>query len=355
MSSNPLLAPLTLGALELNNRIVMAPMTRNRASADGVPTDLMVQHYADRAQAGVIIAEGTWPSAAGQAYSRQPGISTPEQIAGWKKVTTAVHDNGGKIILQIMHSGRIGSHKIKPAGIETVAPSAIAARGEVYTDQHGMQPFDTPRELTTAEVKSVIEEHRQAAVNAQEAGFDGVEFHGTSGYLPMQFLCSGTNHRSDEYGGTVEKRARFSFKCLEAMVSIMGSGRVGLRINPGNTFNDAQDEDSAGSHTELLRQIKPLNLAYLHIMRSPRPDIDAFQLAREHFSGPLILNDNFDPDSASEAVSSGAGEAISFARHFIANPDLVSRITKSLPLARFDRKTLYTAGAKGYNDYEKAS
>ncbi|MFK0570371.1 alkene reductase [Endozoicomonas sp.] len=354
MSSNPLLAPLTLGALELNNRIVMAPMTRNRASAEGVPTDLMVQHYADRAQAGLIVAEGTWPSAAGQAYSRQPGITTPEQIAGWKKVTTAVHKQGGKIILQVMHSGRIGSHKIKPSGVETVAPSAIAARGKIYTDQHGMQPFDTPRELTTAEVKSVIEEYRQAALNALEAGFDGVEFHGTSGYLPMQFLCCETNQRSDEYGGTVEKRARFAAKCIEAMVSVLGSGRVGLRINPGNSFNDAHDEDSAGSHIELLRQIKSLNLAYLHIMRSPLPEIDAFKLAREHFSGPLILNDNFDPEIAGQALRGNMGQAVSFARHFIANPDLVNRITKSLPLAAFDRKTLYTPGIKGYNDYEKA-
>ncbi|WP_067517331.1 alkene reductase [Endozoicomonas ascidiicola] len=353
-NSLSLLSPVTIGDIELKNRVVMAPMTRNRASADGMPNELMVQYYADRAQAGLIVAEGTWPVVTGQAYCRQPGIQSEEQVLAWKKVTDAVHANGGKIVLQVMHAGRIGSNKIKPAGVETVAPSSIQAHGELYTDQAGMQPFDMPRELSTSDVQLVIEEHRVAAENAKLAGFDGVELHCTSGYLPMQFLCSGTNHRTDEFGGSVENRARFAADCLKAMASVFGSGRVGLRMNPGNAFNDTQDDDSAGSHIELLRQIAPLNLAYLHIMRAPVEHIDAFKLAKTHFSGSIILNDNFDSDAANQAISAGQGDAVSFARHFIANPDLVYRIKERIPLTRFDRKTLYTPGEKGYNDYEKA-
>lgn len=358
-SGNLLLSSLQLGDIKLKNRVVMAPMTRNRADSAGVPTDLMIEHYAARAEAGLIVAEGTWPTVTGQAYCRQPGIETQEQIFGWRGVTNAVHLKGGRIVLQIMHSGRIGSDKIKPEGTETVAPSAIQARGEIYTDAAGMQPFDLPRELSTEEVKAVVEEHRQAAINAKLAGFDGVELHCTSGYLPMQFLCSGTNQRSDQYGGSAQNRARFAVECLQAMAEVLGAGRVGLRINPGNNFNDTQDDDPVESHAELLRQIMPLNLAYLHIMRAPfvkgaAEQIDAFALAREYFSGAIILNDDFDPESAEQALATDQGDAVSFARHFIANPDLVSRIRQQLPLARFNRDTLYTAGKEGYNDYPPA-
>ncbi|UTW12270.1 alkene reductase [Marinobacterium rhizophilum] len=346
-----LFQPLSLGAIDLANRIVMAPMTRNRADADGVPNDLMVEHYAARAGAGLIVAEGTWPSVTGQAYCRQPGIETPAQVAAWRRVTDAVHAKGGKIILQIMHAGRIGSDSIKPAGVETVAPSAIQARGEVFTDAAGMQPFDLPRALTTAEVEAVVEEHRQAALNARNAGFDGVELHCTSGYLPMQFLCSGTNQRDDRYGGSLENRVRFVAECLQVMSDAIGAGRVGFRINPGNTFNDTSDADSVASHAALLRAGAQIGVAFVHIMRSPLEAVDAFALAREHFSGRLILNDSFDAASAASAIRDGQGDAVSFARHFIANPDLVSRIRKGLALARLDRKTIYTPGPKGYTDY----
>jgi len=349
-----LLEPLQLGDISLANRVVMAPMTRNRADSDGLVTDAMVQHYADRAEAGLIVAEGTWPSVTGQAYCRQPGIETQAHIDAWRKVTDAVHTKGGKIVLQIMHAGRIGSSKIKPAGIESVAPSALQARGEVYTDAAGMQPFDMPRALSTEDVQAVVEEHRQAAINAQRAGFDGVELHCTSGYLPMQFLCSNTNLRTDRYGGDAAGRARFAFECLQAMSEVLGAGRVGLRMNPGNRFNDTKDDNPVASHVELLRQVAPLGLAYLHVMRAPTRKIDAFALAKEHFKGTIILNDDFDPESAGEAISEGRGGAVSFARHFIANPDLVSRIRLDQPLSRFDRDTLYTPGDKGYNDYPKA-
>lgn len=355
MSENVLFTPLKLGDLELKNRVVMAPMTRNRAQSDGVPTQMMVKHYADRADAGLIVAEGTWPSVTGQAYCRQPGIETAAQISAWKKVTDAVHECGGKIVLQIMHAGRIGSSKIKPEGVESVAPSAIQARGDVFTDSAGMQPFDMPRELTTEEVKAVVEEYRQSAINARTAGFDGVELHCTSGYLPMQFLCSGTNKRTDQYGGDASGRARFTVECLQAMSEELGAGRVGLRINPGNSFNDTQDDDPVESHAAVIKAAEQLGLAYLHIMKAPTRDIDAFKLAREHFSGALVLNDNFDPESATDAVANGVGEAVSFARHFIANPDLVHRIREGIELSGFDRSMLYTPGVEGYNDYTKIS
>lgn len=350
----PLFEPLWLGELRLANRIVMAPMTRNRATADGVPTDIMATYYAQRAGAGLIVAEGTSPSATGQAYCREPAIETPAQIAGWRRVTDAVHAQGGLIVLQLMHGGRIGSRHIKPPGVETVAPSAIRAAGEVFTDAAGLQPYDEPRALGTAEVQAVVQEFRQAALNARAAGFDGVELHGTSGYLPMQFLSSSTNQRTDAYGGSTANRARFAVDCLREMAAAIGPGRVGLRLNPGNTYNDTADVDSAATHAELMRQAAPLNLAYLHVMRAPVPDLDAFGLARTEFGQRLILNDGFDGVSAAQAVAAGQGAAVSFARGFIANPDLVRRLREGLPLARFDRKTLYTAGAAGYCDYPPA-
>jgi len=349
-----LFQPLQLGDLRLANRIVMAPMTRNRASADGVPGELMAQYYGQRADAGLIVAEGAWPSAAGQAYCRQPGIATPAQIAGWRRVTDAVHARGGLIVLQIMHGGRIGSHRIKPEGVETVAPSALRAAGEIVTDSDGLQPYDLPRALETAEVRAIVQEHAQAARNAREAGFDGVELHGTSGYLPMQFLSSCTNLRTDAYGGGAENRARFAFECLREMAAAIGAGRVGLRLNPGNTYNDTSDEDSAATHAELMRQAAPLELAYLHVMRAPGSEIDAFALARRQFGERLILNDGFGPETAEAALQAYGGAALSFARHFIGNPDLVRRLREGQPLARFDRKTLYTPGAEGYTSYAAA-
>jgi N-ethylmaleimide reductase len=349
--TNAILTSYQLGDINIANRVVMAPMTRNRADADGTPNSLMRDHYSQRASAGLIVAEGTWPVAAGQAYNRQPGIETPKHIQGWRSVTEAVHEQGGKIVLQIMHAGRIGSHHIKGNTVVTVAPSAIKARGEVYTDSAGMQPYDMPKELSTEEVWHVIEEHRQAAVNALEAGFDGVELHCTSGYLPMQFLCSDSNKRSDEFGGSVQGRAKFAAECLRAMASVFGAGRVGIRMNPGNRFNDTNDEFPEESHLAWLSAISDLNLAYLHMMRAPDETIDAFKIGREAFKGALILNDGFSPESAADAITADQADAVSFARHYVANPDLVNRIALDVPLARFDRKTLYTPGEAGYTDY----
>ncbi|TMM46935.1 alkene reductase [Colwellia ponticola] len=351
IKNNALLTSCQLGDIQMANRVVMAPMTRNRAEADGTPNSLMRDHYSQRATAGLIVAEGTWPVAAGQAYNRQPGIETPKHIQGWRAVTDAVHQQGGKIVLQIMHAGRIGSHHIKGRNVDTVAPSAIKARGEVYTDSAGMQPFDMPTELSNEAVWKVIEEHRQAAVNAKAAGFDGVELHCTSGYLPMQFLCSDSNQRSDEFGGSVQGRAKFAAECLRTMADVFGAGRVGLRMNPGNRFNDTNDEFPKESHLALLDAIADLNLAYLHIMRAPIDKIDAFKMGRTAFKGALIINDGFSPESAADAIAAGQAEAVSFARHYVANPDLVKRIESNLALTQFNRDTLYTPGATGYTDY----
>lgn len=348
---NILFEPVRLGELQLANHIVMAPMTRSRADQHGVPTAEMVEYYRQRASAGLIVAEGTAPSAHGLGYCRTPAIYSAEQIAAWKAVTDAVHAEGGLIVLQLMHVGRASSFHNKPAGAATVAPSALRARTQLYTDAAGLVDTDEPQALSLQEIALVIEEYRQAALNAREAGFDGVELHCTSGYLPMQFMASGSNLRDDQYGGSVENRVRFPVEVLTTMAQAIGAGRVGMRLCPGNPFNDIEDQDPLATAEALCKAAEPLDLAYVHIMRSPLAELDAFALAQRHCSGGLILNDGFDGASAAAALEAGQGEAVSFARHFIANPDLVERLRNGLPLARFDRKTLYSPGPEGYSDY----
>ncbi|KJK03990.1 alkene reductase [Pseudomonas tussilaginis] len=346
-----LFEPLRLGDLQLANRIVMAPMTRSRAGSDALPGVEMVEYYRQRASAGLIVAEGTAPSASGLGYCRTPAIYSGEQIAAWRKVTDAVHERGGCIVLQLMHVGRAASRHNKPQGAPTVAPSALRAQTRLFTDAAGMVDTDTPQALTLDDVHRVIDEYRQAALNAREAGFDGVELHCTSGYLPMQFMASGSNQREDAYGGSVENRVRFVKEVLEAMAVAIGAGRVGYRQCPGNPYNDIEDADPAATAVALCTAVAPLQLAYLHIMRSPVAGLDAFALARQHSNSALILNDGFDGDSARVALEAGEGAAVSFARHYIANPDLVERLQRGAPLASFDRHTLYTPGARGYSDY----
>lgn len=343
--------PVTLGDLKLSSRIAMAPMTRSRAGEGDVPTELMVEYYRQRATAGLIIAEGAQPSANGKGYCRTPGIYTPEQIAGWRGVNDAVHREGGCTVLQIMHVGRISSRHNKAINAETVAPSAIQAAGKIYADTAGMVPYDVPRALRIEEIQGVIGEYRQATENSLAAGFDGVELHCTSGYLPMQFLAANTNQRNDAYGGSTLKRLNFVVETLEAMCEAAGASRVGLRICPANPFNDILDDDPATTYRSLLQAIDHLGLAYLHVMRSPQLDLDAFSLARRHFSSPIILNDGFNFTSAQQAIADGLGEAVSFGRHFIANPDLVRRFRMGEPLAQFDQNSLYTPGPRGYTDY----
>lgn len=349
-----LFSPLKLGALELRNRIVMAPMTRSRADSSAVPTSVMVEYYRQRASAGLIISEGIGPSADGIGYCRTPGIYSAAQTAAWKPVLDAVHAEGGLMVAQLMHVGRVANVLNKPAGSETVAPSAIRARGEMYTDQEAMQPFDRPRALETAEIPDLIEEYRRATENAFAAGFDAVELHCTSGYLPAQFLSTGTNERDDEYGGSVENRARFALEALRSMVSVQGADRVGFRICPDNPFNDLEDDNPLETFEYFLEQAAALDLAYLHVIRFPQGRVDNLALGRRYFGDRLIANESYDYDQAQAAVSGGEVSAVSFARHFIGNPDVVARWRGGLALAKFDLATLYSPGPEGYTSYPQA-
>ena len=346
-----LLSPTQFGALELANRIVMAPMTRSRATAVGdLVTDLHVEYYRQRASAGLIISEGTQPSPNGKGYCRTPGIYNAEQVQAWRRVTDAVHDAGGKIVCQLMHVGRVASHLNKDEGAETVAPSAITAQGEIFTEQ-GMQPLDPPRALTLDEISSVIDEFRVAALNAAAAGFDGVELHCTSGYLPAQFLATGSNQRSDAYGGSVENRCRFPLEVLAVLAEAIGAERVGFRICPGHPFNDLHDDNPEETFDFFLSEAARLGLAYLHVIRMPSTGLDNLAIAKTQFGNNLIINESYDAEEAEAALAAGDGQAVSFGRPFIGNPDFVRRVREGLPLADMDVKTLYIEGPKGYIDY----
>lgn len=348
-----LFEPVALGRLQLANRVVMAPMTRSRAADDDCVTDLHVEYYRQRAGAGLVISEGTHPSRDGKGYCRTPGIYNDAQVAAWRQVVDAVHAEGGTMVLQVMHCGRVAHPDNKAADAETVAPSAIAARAEMFTES-GMKPMVMPRALATEEIPGVVEEYRRATENAYAAGFDGVELHCTSGYLPAQFLSTGTNRREDRYGGSLDNRLRFVEEVLEAMCSVDGADRVGMRICPGNPFNDLHDDDPEETFAALLDRIDGMGLAYLHVIRMPRGPVDNLALARAHFSGPLIVNDSYSAEEADAVIAAGEAAAVSFGRHFIANPDLVARLRRGLPLAEMDKSTLYTPGEKGFTDYPLA-
>jgi N-ethylmaleimide reductase len=348
---DPLFAPIELGDIHCTNRVVMAPMTRSRASTGDLVSALHVEYYGARAEAGLIVTEGTQPSIHGKGYCRTPGLHDRAQVVAWRSVTDRVHAAGGRIVVQLMHVGRIASRFNKDPAARTVAPSAVRARVQMYTDDAGMQDCDTPEPLSLAEIPAVVEEYAQAARLAREAGFDGVELHAASGYLPMQFLASNSNLRRDAYGGTAVQRARFAVEVLEALVAAIGAGRVGMRICPANPFNDVADPEPEVTYGALLDAVAPLRIAYLHAIRSPLRAVDAFAIARRHYAGPIVLNDGFHGGSARAALRAGTGDAVSFARHFIGNPDLVRRLHEDLPLAGFDRHTLYTPGPRGYLDY----
>ncbi len=313
-----LFSALTLGDLHLRNRVVMAPMTRSRADARGVPGDIVATYYAQRASAGMIVSEGIAPSAEGLGYCRTPGLYSPEQVEGWRRVTDAVHQAGGTMVAQLMHVGRVASAYNKPEGADTVAPSAIRARGEIYTDAAGMQPLDEPRALSLDEIARVVDDYRNAASNAREAGFDGVELHCTSGYLPAQFLSTGSNQRDDAYGGSVENRIRFPIEVLQALVDVLGAGRVGMRICPDNPFNDLHDEDPQDTFEHLLASAAALDLAYLHAIRLPTGRVDNLALGRKYFPGRLIGNDSYSSEEAGAAIAAGELTAVSFGRAYIA-------------------------------------
>ena len=346
--------PVSLGALALNNAIVMAPMTRDRAGEGDVPTDLMVEYYRQRATAGLIITEGTQPSAAGKGYWRTPGIHTPEQTAGWAKVAEAVHAEGGKIVVQLMHVGRAAVAANKDADAPTVAPSAIQNPDKIPGPDGVPQDCAMPRALETDEVAGVVAEYVHAARCAIEAGLDGVELHCASGYLPMQFLSSNTNLRTDQYGGSAENRVRFVVETLAALSEAIGADRVGLRICPGINLNGMADANPAETYETLIKAIDGKGLAYLHLIDLPQEGFDALALVKANWTGPVILNNSRGVEDNAARLADGSVEAVSFGRGFIANPDLVAKLQGGEALARPDRATLYTGNgddARGYTDY----
>lgn len=343
-----------IGGLGLANRIVMSPMTRNRADRDGVPTDLMATYYAQRASAGLIVTEGTQPSAIGQGYVTTPGLHTEEQVAGWRKVTDAVHAEGGRIFIQIMHTGRIG-HSALHGGERQVAPSEVLHEGHTYT-YDGPLDNETPRELTTAEVEQTVRDFVEAARNAIRAGADGVELHGANGYLIQQFLASNTNLRTDRYGGSVANRIRFAVEVVTEVAKAIGPERVGLRVSPGNTFNGiAETEaDTAELYPALLREIAPLGLAYLHIVESAGREYT--RKLRALWPSAVILSPVNDGDPTGkehgeQAITEGASDLIAFGRNFLANPDLPHRFRTGAALNEADPATFYGGDHRGYIDY----
>jgi N-ethylmaleimide reductase len=351
MSMAALFEPIELGRLALRNRVVMAPMTRSRAAAGDMPTELMIEYYRQRAGAGLIVSEGISPSPNGTGYCRTPGIYSQQQVDAWGRILDVVHAEGGSMVAQLMHCGRVACHLNKSPGSETVAPSAIQARGEMYTDAEGMVPFDTPRALETDEISGIVDEYAAATRNAYAAGFDGVELHCTSGYLPAQFLSTGSNQRQDQYGGSAENRARFPLEVLRAIAAVDGADRVGIRICPDNPFNDLADEDPADTFQVFLSAASELELAYIHAIRFPTGRVDNLALAERFFPGRVIGNESYSGEEAAAAIASGELAAVSFGRAFIGNPDLVERLRNDWPLAKFDMNGLYNPGPQGYTDY----
>lgn len=355
MPSVDLLSPGRIDGFDTRNRMFMAPMTRSRALAGGVPSDLAIEYYAQRASAGLIISEGTAPAATGIGYARTPSIDTPEQIAAWKRITDAVHARGGRIFLQFMHVGRIAHSANRYISDPPVAPSVVRAAGQIWTDALGMQDFDTPRALDTSEIPGVIAQYAQATTSALAAGFDGVELHSASGYLPMQFLSTGSNRRTDGYGGSVRSRIRFVVETLEAMAAAAGgASRVGIKISPAMPFNDIHDDDPIETYTTLVKAIAPMGLAYLHVLRTP-PLPNIFQILRPLFSGPFAAGGGFEQQSGNAMLESGGADVIVFGKLFTSNPDLPARFAAGAPLTPFDASTFYTPGPKGYIDFPAMS
>ena len=355
-----LFEPTRLNGLAVRNRIAMAPLTRQRADVMGVPKPFVRDYYAQRASAGLIIAEGTQPSFAGQGYCRTPGIHTPDQVAAWKGVTDAVHARGARMFLQLMHAGRIAHPLNRRIADAPVAPSAVQPPGQIWTDQQQMQDYPTPRALETHELPALVAEFAAAARNAITAGFDGVELHAANGYLLNQFLASNTNQRGDAYGGSVTGRIRFVVEVVEAVVAAIGVGRTGIRITPGHMFNDIVDANPLETHRVLLDALPTGDMAYVHVMLphafSPQlnnaGDPGAILPAlRPHVRGPLIAAGNLTAESATAMLDAGLIQLAVFGRPFIANPDLVERLRTGAPLATPREALFYTPDAEGYSDY----
>ncbi|HUI15123.1 MAG TPA: alkene reductase [Xanthobacteraceae bacterium] len=351
-----LLSPFTLGPLTLPNRVVMAPMTRNRAGPGNVPGPLNATYYAQRAGAGLIVSEATQVSPQGLGYPGTPGIHSPEQVEGWKLVTEAVHRAGGRIFLQLWHVGRISHPSLQPGGALPVAPSAIAPSGQAWT-LDGMKPYVTPHALEADEIADIVGDFRRGARNARAADFDGVELHGANGYLIDQFLRDGTNKRTDRYGGSAENRVRFLTEVTEAIVGEWDGARVGVRLSPTNPYNDIADSRPAATFALAVGALERFGLAYLHIVEpaasdpvaaGEMPDLKFF---RKIWRGVLIGNKGYDFARADAAIRDGSADLISFATLYLANPDLPERFRRGGPFNPPDRKTFYGGAAAGYTDY----
>jgi N-ethylmaleimide reductase len=350
---NSLFSQVQISRYTLSNRMVMAPMTRSRSDEDGVPSELVSTYYAQRASAGLIISEGVFPVAMGKGYVRTPGIETAEQVAAWKQVTDAVHARGGRIFMQLMHCGRISHPSLLPNGAQPQAPSAIKPAGQTWTAT-GLEDFVTPHALSVVEIAAVIEGYRQAARLAIEAGFDGVEVHAASGYLPEQFLSTGSNQRTDEYGGSVENRVRFVLDVLAAISTEISGDRVGLKISPEMNFNDIVDANPQETYTYLVEQLHGLNLAYLHVALFGA-SVDYHALLRPLFDGSYLIGGGLDQRSAESLIAEGRADAAVFGSAFLANPDLPERFRTGAELNAPDKNTFYAPGAQGYIDYPAMS
>lgn len=352
-----LLQPFSLGSIPLRNRVVMAPMTRNRATAEHLPTAIMADYYGQRASIGLIVTEGVAPSPNGAGYARIPGLYNAEQVAAWKPVTEAVHARGGRIFMQIMHTGRASHTANLPAGAEVVGPTAVPMPGEIWTDGPGLQAASTPREMTEADIAAAIAEYASSASLAIEAGFDGVELHAANGYLIEQFLNANVNTRTDAWGGSSAARDRFALEVTRAVVAAIGSGRVGIRLSPFGAFNATGAFDGVDAQfLELAHALGAMKLAYLHLvdhssMGAPPVAAEFKASLRTAFGGLFIASGGFDRARAEQVLADGKADLVAFGRPALANPDLVDRFTTGAPLNAPDFTTFYTPGVKGYTDY----
>jgi N-ethylmaleimide reductase len=352
-----LFQPLQMGDLKLPNRILMAPLTRSRAEDGHVPSSLMAEYYAQRASAGLIIAEATMVMEGNSSFWHEPGIYSEAQIAGWRKTTDAVHAAGGLIFLQLWHGGR-ACHPLLNDGKQPVAPSPLPIVGDEVHTPAGKQPYVVPLELRDDEIPGIIAGFKQAAVNAQAAGFDGVEVHGANGYLLDEFLRDGSNQRTGAYGGSIEHRARLMLEVVAAVSEVFGSSRVGLRISPLNSYNSMKDSDPIGLSTWLAIKLNEYNLAYLHVMRSDffqQQTGDIMTPIRANYQGTLIGNMGYTAAEATVAIDAGQIDAVAFGSSFLANPDLPNRIELGAELNQPNPATFYTSGAAGYTDYPALS
>ncbi len=351
--SKDLFSPVKIGSLLLNNRILMAPLTRNRAGEGNVPQAINADYYQQRASAGAIITEATPISDMGHGYPATPGIHTQEQVEGWKKVVQAVHAKGGKILLQLWHVGRISHPSLLPGNTLPVAPSAIKPEGQAFTYQ-GLQDFVTPRALEASELPDIIADYARATQNALDAGFDGVEIHAANGYLLDQFLRDSTNHRVDNYGGSIENRLRLLLEVTQAVVGVAGADKVGVRISPLNLFNDISDSNPQALFNAVADALSPFNLAYLHVvegsMAGEAPPFDFVEL-RQHFKGAYIANLAYDKARGNAAIAAGNVDAVAYGVPFLANPDLPQRFAQDAALNAPDQATFYGGSEKGYTDY----